>query len=438
MQTTLKKTFDMVRAIRRSSDIKTSRGFNQFFSDRIIQAFSEVDLLAAIERLAKLVACQIGYIKGDTFATFTVAAASNDAGDVLAWFRKFPRVAAMIVSLKDDDDDYDVAIDSIVVEPEGDGDLFAAMLQPVYDIGIRVETLSPLAHGGDTKAGNATLFRRRQVIAGTNTLLELPFYAGNAVRGQMRDLLADHYLSSLGLPVNRGQPVVELWFFHLLYAGGVLEEMGKNTDKIMAALGKNGAVKAAGINTFRAMIPPLSVLGGAVGNRIVSGRICVGDLLPECLEWGNAGKSRAAQLLDWEFLTRRDDHEGRDAEDGNKSMIANTEVLKAGVNLNGGIDMDSHADEIDCSAVGQGLELLATRAHLGADSRRGFGKISAAFKNLPDAGIYRKYLADNKEKILSYLEAIGAIDARCTVDSKNNENCAGTEGLDTTSTGKLF
>lgn len=406
---TLNVTINIIRSIKSASTIKVNRHFEDFFSDRIIQSFSQPTLIDSIEHLIKSVDASMQHINQNDFAEFMSASLSLEASAVLFWIRAHPRCVSMVASLRDISE-YKKALASIEIKPDDLADNSYMDKQPKYKISISVELLSPLAHGSDTKAGNATLFRRRNTITETGRILNLPFYAGNAIRGQMRDLFADHLLSSLGLTPRKDNPPVNIWFFHVLYAGGVLEEQSKTMDGINKELGKHGSLRTDGLRRLRDMLPSLSILGSALGNKIIPGRIQVGDLRPSCLEWGN-GKIPAAQLMEWNFLTRREDHEGRNDDDKHTGMIANTECLKAGATLLGGIDIDNHALELERSALGCGLELLQNRGRLGADNRRGFGKADITISDLPDSKPYLNYLSDNKDKILNYLVEIGALNA---------------------------
>lgn len=408
-------TFDMIRRIKQTAQIKVGRNFESFFADRIIQAFSEPTLLDAVERLARIVDADVSYIGGQKMAAFMAAAQSDEGRSILYWVRRRPRVTAMIAMMRDEDD-FASALDSIYVgdaAPASADD--TAVPAADYDVGLTVQLLSPLAHGSDSKAGNATLFRRRQVLTPGGNVLELPFYAGNALRGIMRDLLADDLLTRLGLSADRSKPAVSLWFFHAIYAGGVLAEGGG--DKVQAALnkelGNHGSIRTDGIRRIREMLPSVSLLGAALGNRILCGRINVGDLRPQCKEWGN-GALPAAELLTHEYLTRRDDFEGRTDEDAHAGMIATTEVLREGSTLVGGIDIDAHASEIERAALGHGLDLLVTRGTLGAESRRGFGKCIFTLANKPDAAPYLDFVQAQKSQILAYLDEVGAL-PKCTL-----------------------
>jgi len=411
MNVTLKAVTDMVRAEKRASQIKVSRNFTDFLADRIVQAGTEPTLLAFIERLSKLLDCDSGYIGGDITAALMRAINNTDANAVLEWVRQYPRIVAMVVSLKDDAD-YSGALKQIDVEPVKEKGTALPAREPEAKIAITCE--SPLAHGADTKAGNAMIFRRCQVLSTTGQVLSLPFYAGNAIRGQMRDLLADDFLSALGLTPRRDKPPCKLWFFHALYAGGALEENSAQAKAIAKKLGTSGAIKADGIHELRDMTPHLSALGYALGNRIISGRLNVCDCRPRSVEWGS-GETPVASLMEWTYLTRREDHEGH-SDDHHSGMIANTECLRAGTVLDGGLDIHDHATEIERSAIGRGLELLSDRGWLGAENRRGLGQVSISLEHAPSGDTYSEYIAANKDEIIKYLETIGAINAQCEMD----------------------
>lgn len=396
--------FSVLRFMYAHSNVHGKRNGTEFFADRLIQAGTEKTLLAFVERLSKLVDADLGAIWESRGVEFLRISGTEEAAKIYQWIRQFPRIVAMISALPKKEQ-VEEALESIEIETikeEG-----KALPQGSFEIPITFMTLSSLAHGGDAKAGNATLFRRMQVLSDTGATLSLPFYSGNAFRGQMRDLLADDFLRALDIKPSKTKPPIALWFFHTLYAGGALEENSDASKAFGKLLGANGAIKAEGIYQFRDTLPMISALGCSLGNRIIEGRTNFGDFRPECFEWSN-GDIKASELMTWEFLTRREDFEGH--EDGeNKSMIANTECLKAGVVLHGGIDLRGHASDLERSVIGKGLSLLAERGFVGADSRRGFGKVEIVSGNAPDKALYENYLTENKAKIKEYLEALGAL-----------------------------
>jgi hypothetical protein len=151
----------------------------------------------------------------------------------------------------------------------------------------------------------------------------------------------------------------------------------------------------------------ISALGCSLGNRIIEGRANFGDFRPRCYEW-NSGPQKVSELMTWEYLTRREDHEGHD--DGeNKSMIATTECLKAGVILDGGIDMRGHASDLERSVIGRGLWLMQQHGYIGANARRGFGRVAISAENAPDKTLYENYMKENKDRIVNFLEGLGAL-----------------------------
>jgi hypothetical protein len=390
-----------VRSIGKAKDIKVHRGFTDFLADKIKQAATEKNLFAFFERLCVLLNTQVQFVEEAALKSF-LNVPSAQKKIILRWLRQNNKLVAMIANMRNEADIKE-AIEQIEIDESADGDYVLNISK--FEIPIMIICLSPLAHGADMKAGNATLFRRMQVKSQNGNILSLPFYAGNAIRGEMRDLLADHFLKSLGI-ATRNAKAIKLWFFHTLYSGGCLEENSEQEKVLGKKLGNSGASKAQGIAEFRKMIVPCSVLGTALGNRVLSGRFNISDFRPVCKEWGS-GTQDVDSFFEWLFLTRREDNEQHEAGD-NSSMIANTEVLKIGVVLNGGIDIHGWANDLERSCLAMGLKLLKNHGFIGAENRRGFGKVDIVFPE-QDASIYESFLEDNKDKILQYLQEIGAI-----------------------------
>lgn len=400
------ETSEMIKQIKNASQIKTKRNFMDFFSDCIRQAVTEQTLMKAIERLQSLVSVEITYIGKERLSRFIKEASQPEAKDVLNWLREYPNLAAMISFI--DGNDAKEAIECIDISLADSKEPGTSVLRRPFDIELSAICTTPLAHGGDVKAGNASLFRRMDVLSNTKYVLNLPYYAGNAIRGQVRDLLADHFLQALDITPNKTNPPIELWFFHCLYAGGALEEASKATAAISKFAGAT-AQKSESIKYIRDMMPALSLLGFAVGNRILSGRCGFGDWRPICKEWGYPNtKVNAGDLIEWVFLTRREDHEGHE-DDKNSSMIANTECLKVGTGLSGGVNISAHANEIEIGALAKGLQLLQERGHIGAENRRDLGGVKIKFENLPDSLPYENFLKEKKTEILEFLHKIEAI-----------------------------
>ena len=401
MNDTLLKTISLLREIYYNSGMKTKRSFGDFFSDKLISSSTEPRLLSAVNCLSMSVDCNFSRINSHIVSEFIRVSAGDGAPAVLSWIREYPQIATMMCVLKKTD--LEKAIESIDVGDAVPSGCAHPMVE--MDLQIDVKCLSPLSHGSDVKAGNATIFRRMKVLSDRESVLSLPYYAGNAVRGQVRDLLADDFLTRIGLIPRRDFPPIELWFFHMLYSGGSLEEKGAGDKALGKILGNNGASRAEGFYTFRNTLPGLSVLGCAIGNRILSGRTQFSDLRPVCHEWGN-GDLPVDQLFEWIFLTRREDYESHTE---NTSMIAVTECLKAGVKLSGGINVDRNATGVERSAISHGLGLLVKRGMLGAENRRGVGLVEMQLSKASDPSLYVDFIEENKGRILSFMDEIGAL-----------------------------
>ncbi len=400
----------MLRYIAQNGSTKVNRNLSDFVSDKFMQLANEPTLLSFIDKFSSIMDASFEDMPHEMKIEMMPAITGEHAQSILHWIRTYPKIAGMLTTIGKGEAQKE-ACEMVEIEPYSQNKGIA-IAQPKYDIGIKLTTLSPLSHGSDTKAGNATLFRRMQVLT-NNGVISLPYYAGNAFRGQLRDMLADHFLKSIGISARRDKPKVALWFFHALYAGGALEENSKSSKALASLMGDNGSIKADGIYLFRDTLPMLSLLGVALGNRILSGRIKCADYRPACIEWDNGDKS-VNELLEWCYLTRREDHEGHN-DNENSSMIANTECLKHGVTLIGGIDIDTHISELELSALGKGLQIMQQKGYIGANSNRGFGRVQIDIENMPDATLYENYLLENKEKIINFLIKIGAYEQQTII-----------------------
>lgn len=401
MTTPATLTIDFLRAVLASADMGGHRGTLDTFADRLIKAASEPSLTAAIEHLLRATNTQIDGVSPPIAARMVTLASGPDGPRVLRWWREQAKLIALLAGTRDETVRAEALAAIALPDAQSTGH---AATRGAFPIALHVTCEAPLSHGADRKAGNATLFRRMQVLT-DDGVAELPYYAGNALRGQMRDLLADHLLTALGLPASRTAPAVALWFFYALYSGGALEEQSDATKALRKAVGDHGALRAMGIRQFRETLPALSLLGCALGNRILAGRCQVADLRPVCAEWGT-GPRPVAELLGWEYLTRREDHEEHIEHHG---MIATTEILKAGTVLEGGLDHDDAIGPLERAALGRGLQLLIDRGRLGAENRRGLGRVVITAERLPDPAPYDVYLVEHKAEILAYLDSVGAL-----------------------------
>ena len=97
----------------------------------------------------------------------------------------------------------------------------------------------------------------------TGEFFDVPAYQGNAWKGQLRDLMAEHLLEYLGMEASKEA-------FHFLFSGGSIG--GEHKTDITQA------------RKLRAMLPMVELLGGGVGNQILPGQWRVDNVFPLCAE----------------------------------------------------------------------------------------------------------------------------------------------------------
>ena len=124
-------------------------------------------------------------------------------------------------------------------------------------IRIKYIATAPISHIGET-ASTGSYFQTIKTADG-----RLPIITGNSVRGTLRDFGAKHLLERLGTKVDKET-------FHILFSGG-------NLNGTM----KNDVEKAKNV---REHFPLISLFGGGLGDMIMSGKFCVGNLYPICKE----------------------------------------------------------------------------------------------------------------------------------------------------------
>lgn len=122
---------------------------------------------------------------------------------------------------------------------------------------IRYKMLSPLSHIGET-ASVGSYFQTVLTAEG-----RVPVITGNSIRGQLRDSMAIHLLDLFGIKVGKDT-------FNILFSGG-------NINGTM----KDDVEKAKKVREF---FPSISLLGGGLGDMIMSGKLISSFAYPVCQE----------------------------------------------------------------------------------------------------------------------------------------------------------
>ena len=161
---------------------------------------------------------------------------------------------------------------------------------------------SPIIHGGETRGGTLTEFRRVKAVVDDRIEL-LPLISGNSIRGMLRDACALFSLQAAGI-----EQLPNLRAFHLLFAGGALTR----TDS-------GNYINLVEERRLRDLLPALSLFGGSVGNRILGGKIDIAEWVPLSQETRGLVDVRyhdrcvlsIYDLVDIVSFTRRDDAKSR-------------------------------------------------------------------------------------------------------------------------------
>lgn len=152
-------------------------------------------------------------------------------------------------------------------------------------IDVHYTLTAPLSHIGET-ASTGTYFNMIKTPNG-----RLPVITGNSIRGQIRDAGAAELLQRLGVQVDKET-------FHVLFSGG----------NVAAAM-RDDIVRALAV---REHFPLVSLLGGALGTMIMSGKLLCGFAYPICAETAEMTGAKAPlrswhDMIDEIEFTRTDD-----------------------------------------------------------------------------------------------------------------------------------
>lgn len=266
---------------------------------------------------------------------------------------------------------------------------------------------APLAHGADEKDGNVSRFRceaRMDLLTGLWS--DVPFVAGNAVRGMVRDLLMIDAMTLVGVaPQRMPGPTA-----HALLSGGQISS-GADTAGVDLPLRRQ----------WRGLFPAVDLLGGVIENQTMAGWLRCSDALPVARETagyvahavapGIEARALAPQLpcvqdlFEIRQLTRQA-HREIDGDGG--QMIAKTECIRAGTQFVHRVALTGQlgqAPEIVRACLARALRLLQENGVVGASSARGLGEvlIGAYAPSLGTEDAYLEHMQRNREAIASLL-----------------------------------
>lgn len=269
-------------------------------------------------------------------------------------------------------------------------------------------TLSQLHTGGDSQTGNRQLLRTEKIHVGDGRFEDVPFVAGNSVRGHLRRLLAEDLLERLDYTVTDER------LFHLLRAGGVLEKDGK--AEIDVGLRRE----------LRDAFPIIDLLGGSTGNQMFGGTVDVHHMTLVCAEndWRTDADSDTSwrEFVDEIHQTRMHDEPDdtgmdvdfgfdfdADADDaaGSQQMIYHFDAIVPGATFEHSVRFESYATELARSCMLHGLRLWQDEGVIGGMSAAGLGRIDVEYETDLGAGDrYVEYVEESGGAIVEALDTI--------------------------------
>lgn len=231
---------------------------------------------------------------------------------------------------------------------------------------IKYKLLSPVSHIGET-ASTGSYFQTILTFAG-----KVPVITGNSIRGQLRDSIALDLLQHVGCKVDKET-------FHVLFSGGNINgSMKEDVEKA---------------KSVREHFPGISLLGGGLGDMIMSGKLISGFAYPVCQETeeitGEASPISWRNLVGEIEFTRTDDSKndklGVFIEDAGAELSAkastqmrfSVQYIAAGAEFVQDVIFLDGVNDLELGAFYAGLLKWFDCPRLGGMSAKGFGLFNA-------------------------------------------------------------
>lgn len=268
-------------------------------------------------------------------------------------------------------------------------------------IDVRMKLLSPLSHFGDERLGTMQIMRTNKFLY-NGEFIDIPVYSGNGFRGQFRRIAMRDYLERIGI----AEEGVSEKLYYTLFTGGSLE-------------GGSRYVEVGERRRIRKLCPPLALLGTAIGDQILQGKMKAPIFLPICKETvdytGIESDISFYDMLEEVFYTRKDDLKSveynikeevaKKKNDDPVQMKYEMQCLSAGAELTGTIIVEN-VNEIEESMVNATLKKLQETPFIGGKSAAGHGQVDMQYDELENEETYYNYLEENKEEMRQWIREV--------------------------------
>jgi hypothetical protein len=256
------------------------------------------------------------------------------------------------------------------------------------------EAKAPIIHTEET-IGNVQRIKRIKVLDAGKPVL-VPALSGNGFRGQLRDLIGDHFIEMVQ---EDDQPIkMSPLMYGVIFSGGVLKTELKALGDAMITLGN--------------AVPLLRVLGSAFGNRMMPSKISVSHLVPlaqetesyladTLAEFPQTGHALMEHLAEYRTnlpmveeltfeegpLTRKKDEENPiltrnvelSGEAVKQQMIYHVECITGGTVMLQRVSSKFPLSEVELGCLLDGLCAFAHAPFVGGRGAAGYGRVEFAY-----------------------------------------------------------
>ncbi len=262
---------------------------------------------------------------------------------------------------------------------------------------------STIHHGGNEKTGSTPVLRTIYMYVDSMGEVPIPYINGNAIRGKLRRLLMREFLQLVG--INPEDLNTKL--YHIFFTGGALESTEDTYATINLELRKD----------IRKLLIPLSLLGGAIGNQLIPGKLKVGHAFPVCREYemylpeflknDERVKVSVRSFTDESFRTRKDDLKADRAEDEQAvQMKVDYECFIPGTKFYHWFALE-YPTELEKSCFGRFIEIFKSSPFIGGTSAIGNGEVMFEYQPvIPSAQPYLEFTLTQKDNIVTLINTI--------------------------------
>lgn len=274
------------------------------------------------------------------------------------------------------------------------------------------EAKEPIIHTEES-IGNVSKIKRMKIID-RGKPVSVPALSGNSFRGQLRDLIADHFVEMVRGDGEKITMTPDT--YGVIFSGGAMKEgsdLGSKMENLMNA------------------VPLLRVWGSAFGNVMLPSKIAVSHLIPltketraslsDRLEKLTGDHPLVKQLQEWSAdppeaadityeegpLTRKDDTKNpyaledvdlteRATDARPQQMIYHVECIASGTLLLHRIGSKFPLSEVELGCLLDGLIAFAHVPTVGGRSSAGYGRVNFVYRLLlhPSSGAVEEHWLD--------------------------------------------